>query len=123
MNDVESAPFLWPHFVLITSAPGQNLNSTFRLWELSPQDRTDLLAELTARLTISATRDIGHIHRFLTQPVINASGKPVGKLGNSLARASLSALAFVCVDLGRLPTGKFINADLIKELISWVRSY
>ncbi|KAE9382504.1 hypothetical protein BT96DRAFT_845430 [Gymnopus androsaceus JB14] len=124
MNDIESAPFLWPHFKTKTSGSvaEQNFDSTRKLWELTPQDRKDLLAEITARLNITSTLDIGLIHRFLTQPVMNANGQPVGKLGDSLNRASLSALAFVCVDLGRLPTGKFTKADLITELISWVRS-
>ncbi|KAJ3990834.1 hypothetical protein F5050DRAFT_1545377, partial [Lentinula boryana] len=121
---IESAPFLWPHFKTKAEGPsgpisGQNFNSTRKLWELTPQDRTDLLAAITACLNITSTLDIGLIHRFLTQPVKNADGQPVGKLGDSLNRASLSALAFVCVDLGRLPTGKFTKADLIAELISW----
>ncbi|KAE9389260.1 hypothetical protein BT96DRAFT_946989 [Gymnopus androsaceus JB14] len=123
MNNIETAPFLWPHFIPTKadhpSIAGPNFNSTPKRWELTPQDRTDLLTELTAHLNIHSTRDIGLIHRVLTQPVMNVNGKPVGKLGSSLSPASLTALAFVCVDLGRLPTGKLRKADLIKELISW----
>lgn len=126
MNDIEGAPFLWPHFKtkaedISGSIAEQNLNSTTKLWELTPQDRRDLLTEITARLNINSTLDIGLIHRFLTQPVVNNNGQAVGKLGDSLNQATLSALAFVCVDLGRLPTGKFTKADLIEELITWVR--
>lgn len=121
MNDIESAPFLWPHFIVKGSFDvEENLGSHHNLWQPTPLDRKELLTELTSRLNLKSTLDIGLVHRLLSQPVLNLNGKPVGKLGSSLARASQSALGFVCVDLGVLPLGKLGKPELIQELIRWV---
>ncbi|KAF9072150.1 hypothetical protein BDP27DRAFT_1193197, partial [Rhodocollybia butyracea] len=130
INDVEKAQFAWSHFMPTKSelpeipwaelnAQHENIQLMNKLQNLTPQNRADLLAELTARLNYKSTCDIGAIHGHLTQPVVNQKGKPIGNLAQTLERMSVSALAFVCIDLNRLLVGNFGKAELIEELVSW----
>lgn len=63
--------------------------------------------------------DVGDTHRFLTQP---RKDTPEGrdKLREDLKRSNSEALAYVCIDLGRLPAGKFSKKTLLDELVTWV---
>ncbi|KAJ3900216.1 hypothetical protein F5879DRAFT_809587 [Lentinula edodes] len=82
---------------------------------LTPLGHTPVLAQLTKQLNLHSALSIGHIHRFLTQPVDESNVK----LRTNLHRMSFISLAFVCIDLNCLPVGKFGKAELIQELVEW----
>ncbi|KAJ3738068.1 hypothetical protein F5878DRAFT_592170 [Lentinula raphanica] len=84
---------------------------------ISPQYRLELLTELTKQLNLHSSLSIGHIHRFLTQPTDEANAK----LRTNLHRMPFISLVFVCVDIDRLPVGRYGKAELVQALIEWVR--
>ncbi|KAJ3871590.1 hypothetical protein F5051DRAFT_340711, partial [Lentinula edodes] len=70
----------------------------------------------SSNLNSHNAHDIGHMHRYLTQPLLDGATQ---NLRATLNRMTVIALVFVCADLGRLPAGKFVKAQLVEELIQW----
>jgi hypothetical protein len=105
------------------SVPWIHLHNTYENQQMNPvhtpglQGQLQMLSDMTKSMNSSAAYDIGHIHRYLTQPLIKSSTKT---LETNLSRMNLMALAFVCTDLECLPSGKFGKAKLIKQLVQWV---
>ena len=87
--------------------------------DLSAETRENLLKFLTARMNHLSAYSIGDIHRRLRQPL----DKGPDALAHYLNRDNTwNALAYVCVDLNRLPAGlpKITKEHLIHQLVRWV---
>ncbi|KAJ3779026.1 hypothetical protein FB446DRAFT_630821, partial [Lentinula raphanica] len=85
---------------------------------LTPEERQRQLTELSKSMNQRSAYRVGDIHRFLSQP-LDDDRLSQGHLRSSLDDASIDALMYVCVDLGRLPVGNFSKTHLIHELITW----
>ncbi|KAJ4489571.1 hypothetical protein C8J55DRAFT_421994 [Lentinula edodes] len=77
----------------------------------------DTTATTIKRFNWHSSHSVGHIHRFLTQPIDELVGDKQLKV--NLNRQTLIALSFVCIDLEILPEGKFGKTELINQLVKW----
>lgn len=77
------------------------------------------MEQLSTVMNYKSAYDVGDIHRYLSQPREH-NHESFNRLRENLNRANSDALAYVCLDLGVLPTGKFSKSDMIKVLVSWV---
>ncbi|KAJ3833979.1 hypothetical protein F5878DRAFT_665173 [Lentinula raphanica] len=131
INDIcEADEYIWPHFTpLSVPSPGvpwagprpsiMPTDSGSRACRvLNPEERQHHLTELSKSMNQRSAYRVGDIHRFLSQP-LDDNRLSQGHLRSSLDDASIDALMYVCVDLGRLPVGNFSKAHLIHELITW----
>lgn len=85
---------------------------------LDPETQKNLLEFLTAQMNYHSAYSIGDIHRRLQQPLESPEA-----LAHALHRDNTwNALAFVCVDLNRLPAGltQIQKEHLVHQLVSWV---
>ncbi|KAJ3906770.1 hypothetical protein F5879DRAFT_987125 [Lentinula edodes] len=120
--------FEWPHFTPkdkpAPSIPWLQLHNIHENQRMNPlripglEGRFELLAETIKRFNWHSAHSVGHIHRFLTQPLVD---DVVGdkQLKVNLNRQTLIALSFVCIDLDILPEGKFGKAELVNQLVKW----
>ena len=91
--------------------------------DIRPLRRDHFLAELTQKMNHHSALGIGQIHRFLTQP-LNSGEDALGlqaRLRKNLQPMTQDALTYVCVDLDLLPPAKPQKAQLIDQLVDWVR--
>lgn len=105
-----------PPLASSTTRDADNSNTTL---ELEGQERIEAMERLAKTINYDSAVRIGHVHRYLCQPLHNEE-----QLEKSLGTASLSALKFVCLDLNRMPPdpskGKLTKDMLVEALISWV---
>ncbi|KAJ3892060.1 hypothetical protein GG344DRAFT_46074, partial [Lentinula edodes] len=105
-----------------TSKKSQQNNSFISFYHdfTPPPHSSELtsLIETIKRFNWHSAHSVGHIHRFLTQPLVD---DVVGdkQLKVNLNRQTLIALSFVCIDLDILPEGKFGKAELVNQLVKW----
>ncbi|KAJ3850935.1 hypothetical protein EV368DRAFT_44220 [Lentinula lateritia] len=108
-----------------TSKKSQQKNSFISFYhDFTPPPHS---SELTSSINTTATtikrfnwhssHSVGHIHRFLIQPIDELVGDKQLKV--NLNRQTLIALSFVCIDLDILPKGKFGKTELINQLVKW----
>ncbi|KAJ3816845.1 hypothetical protein F5880DRAFT_1493831, partial [Lentinula raphanica] len=86
--------------------------------QLTAQDREAAMEELAREMNYQSAIRIGHVHRFLRQPLDHKD-----KLEKSLETATVDALRYVCLDINRIPlrpvSGNTTKAMLIEQLIHW----
>ncbi|KAF8827857.1 hypothetical protein HHX47_DHR4000563 [Lentinula edodes] len=119
--------FEWPHFTPkdkpAPSIPWLQLHNIHENQRMDPlrvpgsEGRLELLAETIKRFNWHSSHSVGHIHRFLIQPIDELVGDKQLKV--NLNRQTLIALSFVCIDLDILPEGKFGKTELINQLVKW----
>lgn len=63
---------------------------------------------------------IGDVHRILLEPLTNLKPRALAGLRASLNQVNSDALAYVCIDLERMPIGNFSKQHLLDQLIDWV---
>ena len=89
------------------------------------QDKDTQLANLTQRMNYRSALSVRHIHRYLTQPLLDGEDTVLllKRLERQLEALPLDTLTYVCLDLApdQLPR-KPNKAQLKKILIDWVRS-
>ncbi|KAJ3885702.1 hypothetical protein GG344DRAFT_30407, partial [Lentinula edodes] len=78
---------------------------------------SELLTELSKSMNFTSALAIGNIHRVLQQPL--ARGEPEDELRKVLKKFPGDSLAFVCIDIERLPAGKFSKDDMVRQLMIW----
>ncbi|KAJ3817514.1 hypothetical protein F5880DRAFT_1492798, partial [Lentinula raphanica] len=85
--------------------------------QIASKSRTTLL-NLVNTFTYDSSVRVGHIHRYLCQPLYDRD-----KLEKSLETATMDALMYVCLDLNRVPrtplSGKMTKELLIRQLVHW----
>ncbi|KAJ3859402.1 hypothetical protein EV359DRAFT_68192 [Lentinula novae-zelandiae] len=120
--------FEWPHFTPkdkpAPSIPWLQLHNIHENQCMDPlripglEGCFKLLAETIKHFNWHSAHSVGHIHCFLTRPLVN---DVVGdkQLKVNLNRQTLIALSFVCIDLDILPESKFGKAELINQLVKW----
>ncbi|KAJ3791341.1 hypothetical protein GGU11DRAFT_694491, partial [Lentinula aff. detonsa] len=85
------------------------------------QDREAAMKELASEMTYQSAIRVGHVHRFLRQPLGDQE-----KLEKNLETATLDALKYVCLDINRIPikpaSGSTTKAMLMEQLVHWVRA-
>ncbi|KAJ3980405.1 hypothetical protein F5890DRAFT_1419703 [Lentinula detonsa] len=75
----------------------------------------DVMENIARQMGYESVVRVGHIHRFLHQPLDNEE-----QLEKNLERASRQALTYVCLDLNRMPGDGATDKDaLIAQLIRW----
>ncbi|KAJ3782494.1 hypothetical protein GGU10DRAFT_275427 [Lentinula aff. detonsa] len=83
-----------------------------------PQDREAAMKELASEMTYQSAIRVGHVHRFLRQPLGDQE-----KLEKNLETATLDALKYVCLDINRIPikpaSGSTTKAMLMEQLVHW----
>ncbi|THU92395.1 hypothetical protein K435DRAFT_800503 [Dendrothele bispora CBS 962.96] len=86
---------------------------------LTPEQREELIQQLTLRMNYRSAQDVGTIHRKLREP-LDYTDEAVRKLEKQLEESSRDALIYVCIDLYKLPSSSPIKKkDLAKRLIVW----
>ncbi|KAH7871140.1 uncharacterized protein C8R40DRAFT_1072685 [Lentinula edodes] len=119
----ETDDFVWPFFTPknvpppVTPwarAPNDPIVTTRKL---SLQECSELLTELSKSMNFTSALAIGNIHRVLQQPL--ARGEPEDELRKVLKKFPGDSLAFVCIDIERLPAGKFSKDDMVRQLMIW----
>ncbi|KAF5333755.1 hypothetical protein D9758_017912 [Tetrapyrgos nigripes] len=134
MNCVqEKGRFQWPFFTAkdgkspYMAEEGNSLRGhthETRHHNLSADDRQALLRFLSHTMNHHSAFGIGDIHRKLQQPVQRPLERGFDALYDKLYKETWTSLAYVCVDLNRLPAGvsEIEKEDLVKQLIDWRRS-
>ncbi|THU96423.1 hypothetical protein K435DRAFT_797315 [Dendrothele bispora CBS 962.96] len=132
----EQGKYRWPFFTPQRGVPPKiswaerpetayetNQETASNTHDLSSQVRTDLLKLLSARMNHHSAHGIGDVHRKLQQPLETPLEKALDSLTDSLRSETWNSLAYVCVDLNRLPSGvSVIKKDhLTQQLVQWRR--
>ncbi|KAJ3754199.1 hypothetical protein EV360DRAFT_52061 [Lentinula raphanica] len=132
INDIhDTGRFVWPHFsmkersnpIAPWAPPALIFGSSgdVQYSQLAAQDREAAMKELASEMTYQSAIRVGHVHRFLRQPLGDQE-----QLEKSLETSTLDALKYVCLDINRIPlkpaTGSTTKAMLIEQLVHWVRA-
>lgn len=88
--------------------------------KFTDQERSMWLDQITKTMSYHSAYDIGAIHRWLA---LSREPNTERALKKTLNAANADALAYVCIDIGRLPVGKYGKQDLIAQLVTWVSDY
>ncbi|KAE9401692.1 hypothetical protein BT96DRAFT_817526, partial [Gymnopus androsaceus JB14] len=87
--------------------------------ETVQSQNTDPLSNLSKTMNFNSAIGVGDIHRHLCRPMKDDNASTRAKLLGDLLESTEVALKFVCTDLNRLPSGKFVKHDLAQALIIW----
>lgn len=123
--------FIWPHFKPVSSphpltpwagtAPPITRSEGLRPCRtLASHEQAQYLNELSRQMSHHSLYGIGDVHRILSEPLIDLKPKTLAGLQASLNKINSDALAYVCIDLERMPIGKFSKTHLLDQLIDWV---
>lgn len=130
LAEIKDEGFVWPFFapknedgvhpVAPWATRPSPVDEETECHDLNPETQKNLLEFLTSQMTYPSAYSIGDIHRRLRQPLESPEA-----LAHALNRDNTwNALAFVCVDLNRLPAGlpKIRKEHLVHQLVTWVSS-